>query len=116
MRGNFGGRPRGQVAPPSRHSVNRLLLDGGLLPIEVMVSSMRWFMQESERAWHSAEAERDKEKKEELLNSSMALRRSAIYCAKEAAPFMHPRMAHVTHDAKEGTPFIIQLDAVDSGL
>jgi hypothetical protein len=115
---SLGNGKTGSVAPPSRTVVNRLLCDGGLLPIEVLIGSMRWFVTESVDAWKDAQKEGlDPAEKAALHKRAVLLRLDAIMCAKESAPYMHPRLASISIENSGGqVPVVLQIDAVDSGL
>lgn len=107
------GRPAGSIAVRTRETAERALAEGKN-PLEVMLDNMRHFQQvalDAEAVIESMtadEAEALGETPELRFKAMLAkvkqaagLRQMAHECARDAAPFMHPRLSTV--EAKLGT-------------
>jgi hypothetical protein len=72
------GRPRGAVSKKSQEIAATAIAEG-ITPLEVMLKAMRNHAEEGE--WSKA-----------------------AFIAKDAAPYVHPRLAAIEHTGKDGGP------------
>lgn len=84
------GRPPGAVQTKTRAVAIKLGLNG-LTPLEVMVKAMRYYADQGD------------------------LDKAASF-AKDAAPYMHPRLASVEHGGQDGKPIRTEAKIVFSGV
>jgi len=77
------GRKKGAVTAKTREIAEKAMTDG-ITPLEVMLGAMR-------SAWEAG----DKEK--------------AAFHAKDAAPYMHPRLASVQHSGDADNPLSVAI-------
>lgn len=91
----------------SKALARKYSVDGGLCPLDVMMGNMRfWALQGENYAKKIDElvrcgdtddpATRDEARR--LLNKFLAARQNAQECAKDAAPYMHPRYQSIQWD------------------
>lgn len=79
-----------------------LASDGGLVPLDVMVGNMRFYVGEAQSLWADickkiADAKlEDPLPLMEAMNNFTKCRQLAQQCAVDAAPYMHHRLASVT--------------------
>lgn len=112
------GRPKGAMTVRTRKIAERALATG-LSPLEVMLDNMKHFQQVAldaeavlatmnpdDLAGASAE-DRFKALLAEVKKAA-GLRQMAHECARDAAPFMHPRLATVAHTGPGGGPLVIE--------
>ena len=90
-KGRRGGARPGAGRPPGSKNhrsaeVARQATEAGITPIEVMLSAMRDLWEEG-----TSEAKRE-----------------AARIAKDAAPYVHPRLASIDQTVREATRFVIQ--------
>ena len=86
-----GGARAGAGRPPGSKNqrsadIARQAVDAGITPIEVMLNAMRDLWDEG-----TAEAKRE-----------------AARIAKDAAPYVHPRLSNIDQTVKEATRFVIR--------
>jgi hypothetical protein len=81
------------VVATSEHA-RRLATDGGILPLEVLVNTIRL-------RW--ARAERDNDE---------AARMAACALAKDAAPYFHPRLAAAEHSGEAAPAVVVRVPEV----
>jgi hypothetical protein len=95
---NKGGRPKGSIVVADRQIAKLLAADGGVLPLEVLVKSMR-------ELWHRYLSNNDEVSRE---------RDRAMACAiaEKAAPYFHARLASVEHSGEITTPTVVRLPEV----
>jgi len=72
------GRPKGAASKKSQ-AIAAAALDEGISPLEVMLNAMRSYA--SQKDWEKA-----------------------AFFAKDAAPYVHPRLAAIEHTGKDGKP------------
>ena len=88
--GRGGARPGAGRPPGSKNQrsaeVARQAAEAGITPIEVMLSAMRDLWEEG-----TSEAKRE-----------------AARIAKDAAPYLHPRLASIDQTVREATRFVIR--------
>lgn len=117
------GRPLGSATRVTREMADRLSSDGGLVPLEAMVGNMRYFANEAVGLAQLVKQFADELRKEKLTKKQKtALQRAldlkklfsmlaavegatmrAQECARDAAPYMHPRLGHLSVDSKGPT-------------
>ncbi len=97
------GRPRG----PNRASRERLerISKTGVTPLDVMIEGMRKHYEAAQEALKSEDKE-----------TAAKCFREAKDFAKEAAPYLHPRLQAVQHTGKDGGPVHVKISGSDSGL
>lgn len=88
------GRKPGAVSVKTREIAERLISDGGLTPLEVMLKTMRAFMSAAEQPGFAGE-------------DSLKLMTAASRVASDAAPYMHPRLAAIEHSGPDGAPISV---------
>lgn len=84
MAGPQGGRPTRHTTVKTREVANKIAKDGGITPLEVMINVMRMRY----------------EAKDYLVAASIA---------KDAAPYVHPKLANVEYTGNAEAPMVIQL-------
>lgn len=109
------GRPKGTPSAMTirRREVAERALASGMAPLDVMLGNMRHFQQVA----MDAEAVLASMKPDDLPGSSAeerfkallaevkkaaGLRQAAQECARDAAPYIHPRLTSVAHTGPEG--------------
>lgn len=116
---NGSGRPKGALTERTRKTAERAIAEGKS-PLEVMLDNMRHFQQvaldaEAALAGLTIEEFTDKYgpnlKPEEQFKALLAevkktagLRQMAHECARDASPYIHPRLSAVQHTGKDGGP------------
>lgn len=75
------GRPKGSRTVRSAKTVEHLVTDGGKLPLDVMMQTMR-------ELWAEAEAVKEADK-----GRSLHLKTIACGVAERCAPYIHPRLS-----------------------
>jgi hypothetical protein len=116
------GRPTGALTKRTRETAERALAEGKS-PLEVMLDNMRHFQQVALDAEAVLEgltageftgkvtAETPEEQFKALLaqvKKTAGFRQMAQECARDAAPFMHARLAAIEHTGANGGPIIIK--------
>ncbi len=100
-----GGRKKGT---PNRRTVEKQavalkrqerVLASGVTPLEVMIADMRFH-----HAAAFAELDRGPDADLDKVATSLSAARAA---AKDAAPYIHPRLAAIEHTGKDGGPIAI---------
>lgn len=81
------GRKRGAATTRTREIADQAATEG-ITPLEVMLDAMRELHGKGEKA-------------------------AASQIAKDAAPYMHPRLAAIEHTGKDGGPIVVALDDAD---
>lgn len=109
------GRPKGALTVRTRKIAERALATGKT-PLEVMVDNMRHFQQvafdaEAVLATMSSENLPGGDNPEDQFKALLAevkkaagLRQMAQECARDAAPYIHPRLSTVAHTGEDGGP------------
>jgi hypothetical protein len=93
------GRPKGSV---NKASVERqaIVAASGRTPLDVMLDNMRWADQEAAKILAkllSPDAPTDTTELLETIKTLLRLRERAAEWAKDAAPYVHPRLAAIAH-------------------
>ncbi len=114
------GRPSGALTARTRAVAERALADGKA-PLEVMLDNMRHFQQvalDAEAVIESMNEEQVEtlgETHEQRFKALLAkvkaaagLRQMAHECARDAASYMHPRLAAIEHTGADGGPIVIR--------
>lgn len=108
-----GGARKGAGRKPSsatvrtREIADRLSKDG-TSPLEVMLDAMRYF--------HTAAREAVEENEGKPSKPAAEAYASAATIAKDAAPFMHPKLASIEHTNGDDGPFQIVIASGDAEL
>lgn len=87
------GRKPGSATKKTRAIADKAAAEGST-PLEVMVQAMREFVAQAEAV------EGD---------GKLKLLRSAADIAKDAAPYMHPRLASIEHTGENGGPLVVEV-------
>jgi hypothetical protein len=119
------GRPKGAVGALTKRTreVAERAAQDGITPLEVMLANMRHFIQvaadaeatlEGLTAEEFSEQQADKTPEEQFkfllaeVKKTAGLRELAQGAARDAAPYMHPRLASVEHTGKDGGPVLFK--------
>ncbi len=97
------GRPPEATTLVSRRRADQYARDGGVLPVDVMMRTMRALWDEATldpTAKKSKDQRQRKERKPKEFDRR--LMREACEIAKDAAPYMHHRLATMEHTGKDG--------------
>lgn len=111
MAENFGGRRPGAgrkpgIANSKTREVAEKAMRDGITPLEVMIRAMRSYVEEADRLHEEAVTvelvgEGDTQATvKELRKASLGAITAAASVAKDAAPYMHPRLQQVQADIK----------------
>lgn len=103
-RSNAGRKP-GAATKRTRKIADKAAKDGGVLPLEVMLDNMRFYHSEAAKKLADLLLKVDQDNadaKIEGIKALFSLREKAGDAAKEAAPYLHPRMSPV--DGKQKVP------------
>lgn len=84
------GRKAGSTTKKTREIADKAIQDG-ISPLEVMLEAMREF------------------------RSAGDLEKAAGF-AKDAAPYIHPRLAAIEHSGKDGGPIVVKAGPLDADL
>lgn len=114
------GRRQGSLAKRTREIAEQAVTEGKT-PLEVMLANMRHFQKLAESAEAvisqlSADTLLKLEPAEQFkyllaeVKKAAGLREMAHSCARDAAPYMHPRLAAVEHTGPEGGPVITAVE------
>jgi hypothetical protein len=82
------GRKRGGITKKTTEIAQRYIESGNLTPLEVMLTAMQKCIEKDD--WMSAHT-----------------------CAKDAAPFVHPRLATVEHGGQGGGPIRYEVSWIE---
>lgn len=117
------GRPESQITRNSRTIADKWIMKGNRAPLEVMLRNMQYFDQKADQLVRQAgewvsEPDSDEEWAErmKLLAAVKFNRVQAQDCARDAAPFMHPKFTSVQVSGDKGAPWHIMLSAGDEDL
>jgi len=91
---NKGGRPPSPPRVRTQEVATRISQDGKLLPLEVLILSMR-------SLWERAHNVRDPETADELMMRCVAV-------ADKAAPYLHAKLATTTVKGDADNPLVVQ--------
>jgi hypothetical protein len=122
------GRKTGALTKRTREVAERAIAEGKS-PLEIMLANMRHFQQVALDAEAVIEGIQEDELKaignthEEQFKALLAkvkqavgLRVMAHDCARDAAPYMHPRLQATTLTGKDGGPIQVNITGPDAGL
>lgn len=106
---NGAGRKKGQLAERTRKVAEKAISEG-LTPLEVMLDNMRFAHQGANNCLAKLieQNEQTPLEKFDAYKEMLRLRGLAQEAAKDAAPYMHPRLASVEHSGHEGGPIIVK--------
>lgn len=115
------GRKAGALTKRTRETAERALAEG-LSPLDIMLQNMRHFQQvamDAEATLEGLTAEEitgqaatpDDQFKLLLAKAKQAagLRQMATECARDAAPYIHPKLSAISHSGPDGGPVKIEL-------
>lgn len=118
------GRKKGALTQRTRAIAEKASAQGKT-PLEVMLDNMRHFQQvaldaeaviENLTAEQISDRDMNPEEQFKLLLSQVkkaaGLRQMAHECARDAAPFVHPRLQSIAHTGEDGGPVAIQFSTV----
>jgi hypothetical protein len=88
------GRPAGAIVVANRYVAKALSIDGGVLPLEVLVHSMRSYW----KRFQTSHDEKD--------------RAMACAIAEKAAPYFHARLASIEHSGEVSIPTVARVPEV----
>lgn len=119
------GRKAGAVTKRTREVADRALAEGKA-PLEVMLDNMRHFQQvalDAEATLEGLTADEfagtvsDQTPEQQFktllaqVKKTAGFRQLAQECARDAAPFMHPKLSAVEHTGKDGGP--VKLERIE---
>ncbi len=115
MAGNRGGARAGAGRPASgkvsrTQELIRKATEDGVTPMEVILSDMRYFHKLGEDKMRQAEQTAPGDKQAKAFRAATALKDIARACAKEAAPYIHPKLASTQVTGNEGGPIELSLE------
>lgn len=87
------GRPLGSATKKTRAIADKAAAEG-ITPLEVMLKAMRGFVDAAEKA----------AKGKDSVSEVLRLMSEASAVAKDAAPYMHPRLQAIEHSGPDGKP------------
>ena len=93
------GRPKGATTLVSRRRADMYARDGGVLPVDVMMGTMRRLWDDAHLGGYRLDGKRRKLKDHEIDRAKM---REANEVAKDAAPYIHHKLAAMEHTGKDG--------------
>ena len=104
------GKKKGSINKATR-ALREQIAATGLTPMEVMLSNMQRAYEEAHKseADITSEAVKGCEHDEILARVKRAVgyRQIAQNCAKDAAPYAHPRLATIEHGGPDGGPIMV---------
>lgn len=106
------GRPKGATTRRTQEIAARAQ-EQGLTPLEVMLDNMRFAVDGAQKALACVLGE---DGGINAYNQLLELRKLAQDCAKDAAPYMHPRLQAIEHTGQNGKPIKIVLSRDDARL
>ncbi|WP_238878645.1 hypothetical protein [Achromobacter xylosoxidans] len=102
------GRKPGAATKKTREIADKAAAEG-ITPLEVMLRAMTALVDQAD-ALAAGSGAKDKEQTAELNGkavSRIGLLVAAADVAKDAAPYIHPRLAAVEHTGKDGKPLTV---------
>lgn len=110
------GRKKGAATTRTREIADRAVSDGSLTPLEVMLENMRFAHQEAggilARILLTVDDPGQIPEKFDELKTLLQYRGMAQEAAKDAAPYIHPRLAAVEHTGRDGGPIELMLEQI----
>lgn len=86
------GRPKGSLSTKTQELIAKCTAEG-ITPIEVFLNDMRYFYNLGENKMRLAEQEENGKKQAKHFRVALELKGIARDCARDAAPYMHPKLA-----------------------
>lgn len=86
------GRPKGAVSRRTQDLIDRCASEG-VMPLDVFLNDMRYFYNLGENKMRVAEETAPGNKQAKEFRAATALKEIARECARDAAPFLHPKLA-----------------------
>lgn len=96
---NNAGRKPGAATTKTREIAEKAMLEG-ITPLEVMLLSMREYVAKANAIGEDPKVIDNK------AVTRLGLLREAASIAKDAAPFVHPRLAAIEHTGKDGKDLV----------
>jgi len=102
-----GGR---QAGTPNKASAARQaeVAASGVTPLEVMLANMRFHHRQAEELLELLSAAESPEAKIQILGEASRHRQMAQDCAKDAANYVHPKLASVQHGGDPDNPLKLE--------
>ena len=102
-----GGR---QAGTPNKASAARQaeVAASGVTPLEVMLANMRFHHRHAEELLELLSAAEGPEAKIQILGEASRHRQMAQACAKDAANYVHPKLASVQHGGDPDNPLKLE--------
>lgn len=99
-----GGKRKGAGRPKGRKNTKSQLIaqkaaEEGVTPLEIMLKAMREFAEQADAFKTKGKTIETDGKK---VITRLGLLQSAAAVAKDAAPYIHPRLAAIEHTGKDG--------------
>lgn len=118
-RGSAPGERRGgrQKGVPNKKSaaLQAKVAETGMTPLDVMLDNMRFAYGEAGELLNNLLKVRVATGEDiDEFKSMVRFRQIAQECAKDAAPYLHPRLAAVEHTGKDGGAIVVKFDSVDA--
>lgn len=110
------GRPKGALTVRTQETAVRALAEGKA-PLEIMLENMRHFQQvamDAEAVLSELAGELPEDPEEQFkvmlakVKHAAGLRQMAQECARDAAPYLHPKLSAVTHTGPDGGPVVFK--------
>lgn len=86
------GRPKGIPNKKTQELIARVQSEG-IMPLDVFLNDMRYFYNLGENKMRMAEMARDGKQQAKEFRAASALKDIAASRARDAAPYIHPRLA-----------------------
>ena len=93
------GRPRGSMTTKSQLLADRVMSEGET-PLEIMLDAMRFYAKLARKIENKIKETELEDYNADELKKLMPLKNLAVSCAKDAAPFIHPRLANIEANVK----------------
>ena len=102
------GRRRGSVNKATL--AKRVIAESGRAPLDVMLENMRFAHEEAaEILAQIVEGDMDGTEGFDLFKQLMSLRSTAQDCARDAAPYLHPKLSTIEHNSgKDGFQVVVR--------
>lgn len=101
------GRPKGAITEKAQQILSKAALEG-ISPLEVLLNDMRFYYNLSEAEMAQVYAMEPGKKKANAFRAAGALKEIARSCARDAAPYLHPKLATIS--APGGGPIQLSLE------
>ena len=113
--GSKPGEHRGGRKPgtPNKASAAREaeVAASGVTPLEVMLANMRFHHRHAEELLELLSAAESPEAKIQILGEASRHRQTAQDCARDAAKYVHPKLANIQHGSDPDNPLNAVTDA-----